>query len=99
MSIFDVFTFKKEALKVFTAENVKEVFDKARAAIIAQAKENFPGEEKKKAVDAIIICVIEGKTKDCNNKLVLWVVDLLKKAVPTITQAVYNFLKEKVEEL
>ena len=38
MSIFDVFTFKKEAEKIFTADNFKAVMEKAREEIIKQIK-------------------------------------------------------------
>lgn len=99
MSIFDVFTFKKEALKVFTAENFKAIMEKAREEIIKKAKENLPGEDKKVLVDNIVIlkvCEIRGK---CNNKLVIWIIDQLLKIIPTVTQLIYNFLKEKVENL
>jgi hypothetical protein len=99
MSIFDIFSFKKEATKVFTAENFKAVLETARVEIIKQAKENIPGPEKKILVDNIVIVKIREFRNSCKNKLVLWVIDQIIKVIPSVTQLVYNFLKEKVENL
>jgi hypothetical protein len=99
MSIFDIFSFKKEAAKVFTAENFKAVLETARVEIIKQAKENIPGPEKKILVDNIVIVKIREFRNSCKNKLVLWVIDQIIKVIPSVTQLVYNFLKEKVENL
>lgn len=99
MSIFDVFSFKKEAAKVFTAENFSTILELARAEIIKQIKSNIPGPEKKALVDSIIIFKIREFGNGCHNKLVLWVLGQIIKVVPTVTQLVYNFLKEKVENL
>lgn len=99
MGLFDVFTFKKQAAEVFTKENVAEVLDKARTAIIEQVKAKYPGPEKMTAVVITVQDLIARKTANCTNKLVIWLVSQIVKIVPTITQLVYNFLKEKVENL
>lgn len=99
MSIFDVFTFKKQAQGVFTTANVKEVLGTAKEAIISQVKAKIPGQEKKEAVDLIVTTLVQNKTKGVTNGLLLWVISLILKAVPTITQLVYDFLKQKVENL
>ena len=99
MSIFDLFTFKKQTEQVFSRDNVKFIVNLAREAIIAQAKNSFPGEEKKAKVDAQVIYAIQQKVSSCSNKLVLWLVGLVVKNVPAITQKIYDFLKEKVENL
>ena len=99
MGLFDVFTFKKQASEVFTKENLTEVLDKARATIIEQIKAKCPGPEKMAVVVIKVTDLISRKTAGCTNKLVLWLVDQLIKVVPTITQIVYNFLKEKIENL
>ena len=99
MSIFDVFSFKKEAAKIFTKENFSSVLDLAKDKIIEQAKEAISGAEKKAIVDAFIIAKIKEICNNCNNKIVLWVVDQVISAVPSVTQAIYSFLKEKVENL
>ena len=46
MSIFDIFTFNKQAQSVFSLENVKGLFSTARAAIVEQAKAKILGQEK-----------------------------------------------------
>lgn len=99
MSIFDLFTFKKQAESVFSKENIQKVLETAKEAIIEQAKNNFPGSEKKTKVDAKVIYLISNATSGCTNKLVLWLVQLIVKSIPAITQKIYDFLKEKVENL
>lgn len=99
MSIFDIFTFKKQAEQVFSKENIKSVLGLAREAIIAQVKNNFPGAEKKAKVDAQVIFKIQTIAGGCSNKLVLWLLALIIKNIPSITQKIYDFLKEKVENL
>ena len=99
MSIFDVFTFKKEGKKIFSKENFRSILELAKAEIIKQAKANIPGIEKKYEVDKVVIARIESIKEGCNNKLIVFVLDKVIDAVPSITQAVYDFLKEKIENL
>ena len=65
------------------------------------AKANFPGEEKKRQVDLVVVARIYEKVEEANikNKLVLWLIDKLVDLVPRVTQLIYDFLKEKVENL
>ena len=99
MGIFDIFTFKKEAKLVFTSGNFVAVLEKAREEIIDQAKNHLPGPEKKLIVDKIVISGIRDLQETCGNKLVVWLIDRLVDIVPAVTQLVYEFLKEKVENL
>lgn len=99
MSIFDIFTFKKEAARIFTSENFSAVIKKAREEIIKQIKEKIPGPEKKVLVDNAVIVKIREFRRTCSNKLVLWILDQFIKVIPTVTQLIYDFLKEKVENL
>lgn len=99
MSIFDVFSFKKEAVKVFTAENFAAVMEKAKEEIIKQVDKKIAGSEKKTLVDNVVIAKIREFRNTCKNKLVLWVIDQIIKVVPTVTQLIYDFLKAKVENL
>lgn len=99
MSILDVFTFKGEAAKIFSKENFSNILELARAEILRQAKEKIPGVEKKLIVDQIVITRINAWKDNCKNKLVKWLLDQIIKAIPTVTQLVYDFLKEKIENL
>ena len=99
MGVFDIFTFKKEAKLVFTSGNFAAVLEKAREEIIDQAKSRIPGPEKKLIVDKIVISGIRDLQETCGNKLVVWLIDRLVDIVPAVTQLVYEFLKEKVENL
>ena len=99
MSIFDIFTFKKEASYLFTSENFATVLEKAREEIISHANEAIPGPEKKVLVDNIVIFQIKEFRNTFKNKLILWIIDQIIKTIPTVTQLVYDFLKEKVKDL
>ena len=99
MGLFDVFSFKKEAQKVFTRENLDSVLKTARSAIISFVNKDILGEQKKKRVDEIVIAKIIELTANIKNGLVLWLIDKLISLVPAITQLIYDFLKEKVENL
>lgn len=99
MSIFDVFTFKKEGKKIFSKETFSEVLEVARQAIIDQAKKNIPGVEKKQAVDIKVISRITSIEAKCSNSIIRWVIERIIDVVPTITQFIYDRLKEKVESL
>ena len=93
MGLFDVFSFKKEASKVFTKEAFTEILELARIKITDLAKANFPGEEKKRQVDLVVVARIYEKVEEANikNKLVLWLIDKLVDLVPRVTQLVYDF--------
>ena len=99
MGLFDVFSFKKEAQKVFTKENFNTVLTTAREAIVSFVNKEILGSEKKKRVDEIVVAKIIELTINVKNGLVLWVIDKLIDLVPVVTQLVYDFLKEKVENL
>ena len=101
MGLFDVFTAKKDGKKIFSREVFKEVLEAARDKIIEQVKKNIPGEEKKIIVDNFVIALILKKVKDLEvkNGLILWLVDKVLELIPLVTQLIYEFLKEKVENL
>lgn len=99
MGLFDVFSFKKEAQKVFNKENFNIVLTTAREAIVSFVDKEILGSEKKKRVDEIVVVKIIELTANVKNGLVLWVIDRLIDLVPVVTQLIYNFLKEKVENL
>ncbi len=99
MGLFDVFTFKKEAVKVFSKENIVATLNLAKEKIVEKAQEAIAGNEKKEIVDKIVIDFIKEKAKVTNNKVVLWFVDKVIEIIPSITQTVYDFLKERIENL
>jgi hypothetical protein len=99
MSIFDIFTFKKEAERVFTKENFSLILKTMREEIIFRIKSVLKGSEKMELVNNVVIAKIREIRKTCKNGLVLWIIDQIIKIVPTITQIVYDFLKERVENL
>jgi len=98
-NIFDLFSVRKESKKIFTRENLLEVLNLAKWYIIDQAKNSLRGAEKKQIVDSAIINIINEKTKDCKNSILLWIIERIKGFIPTITQYIYDTLKEKVDNL
>ena len=101
MGLFDVFSFKKEAAKVLNKDFFVEILKLAREKIIELAKKNIPGRDKKEQLDEFLILRIRSKIKEdkITNKYVLWLVEKLIEILPSVTQIVYEFLKEKIENL
>jgi 5-methylcytosine-specific restriction endonuclease McrBC GTP-binding regulatory subunit McrB len=100
MSVFDIFSFKKEAGKVFTKENFVHVMETAKNAIIEQAKDTTKkGVAKKFIVDEKVIKSINILKDSCKNGLIKWLLDRIVDIIPTVTQLIYEFLKEKIENL
>ena len=97
--LFDVFSFKKDGQLVLSEDFFSDLLRTARKAIIEMAKKSIPGIEKKKEVDVVVISFIYDRTTNIKNKIVLWLIDKLVELVPTVTQLVYDFLKEKIENL
>ena len=100
MSIFDAFSFKKEGSKVFTKENFTHILKTARLTIIEQSKDiTKKGAEKKAIVDEKVIASINILKDSCKNGLIKWLLERIIDFIPTITQLIYEFLKEKIENL
>jgi len=101
MSIFDLFSFKKQAQLIFTKENFSYILNLAKNEILKRAKEALEGYIKKAQVDLIVIGAIDKiiSNYSITNKLVLWIIDSIKKVIPDVTQFIYDSLKAKIEEL
>ena len=101
MGLFDIFTLKRDGEKVISKEFFLGILKTAREEIVQAAKKNIPGEEKKKQVDMAVIAYIYAKVNNLNirNKAVLWAVDEIVDMIPSVTQLIYDFLKEKIENL
>lgn len=100
MSIFDIFSFKKDFAEVATAENFKALKDFAREKIIEQAKDKaLKGVQKmNNVVDEVTEWIEDHIHSD--NKIVQWLIDnILIPDVRTICQAIYDLLKEIVKGL
>lgn len=94
-----VFTFKKDFQTVFTNEKVKEFFKIARDLIIKYRDfKELSGEEKKKRVDEFLTnWLFENVVSKTDNAIICWLLGILIYNVPTITQFVYDFLKDNIE--
>ena len=94
-----VFTFKRDFQNVFTNEKVKEFFKIARDLIIKYRDfKELSGEEKKKRVDEFLTnWLFENVATKTDNAIICWLLGILIYNVPTITQFIYDFLKENIE--
>lgn len=97
MSIFDIFNFKKKFQEVFTKENFEVVRDLIKTEIIKQVKSKLAGNKKMdKVVDKVVQYIQDNIKSD--NKIVQWIIDnILIPNVRTIAQAIYDDLKQIVE--
>ena len=66
MGLLDVFSFKKEAGKVFCKEAFKDILESAKDLIVDLAKENIPGEKKKRTY--VFPMVYDGKRSSLGRK-------------------------------
>ena len=91
--------FKKEGKSVFSKDTISDVLKTARDAIVEQAKKAIPGQEKKDTVDIIVTRKVQTYYDACSNGIVRWVIEQFIKAIPTITQIIYDRLKETIINL
>ena len=99
MSIFDIFSFKKNFKEVFTSENFANLRDTIKKEIIKQIKKNVPGQEK---MDAVVQKAIDfiNEHVHSKNSIVQWIIDnVLIKGIRLISQSIYDDLKQVVEGL
>ena len=94
-----VFTLKRDFQNVFTNEKVKEFFKTARELIIKYRDfKELSGEEKKKRVDDYLTeWLLENVIEKTDNAIINYLLGILIYNLPTITQFIYDFLKEKIE--
>lgn len=99
MGLFDVFNFKKSFEKVATKENFELLRAVIKEEIIKQVKAKIDGQEKMDAVVAAAIDFIN-KHIHSNNSIVQWIIDnVLIQGIRTLSQSIYDDLKEIVKGL
>lgn len=100
MGLLDLFSFKKEFVKVFNKENFTLLTTIAKEKIAEQVKEKAKkGEEK---MDAVVEKGVEfiRKHMKSTNGLVNWITEnILIPNFRTIAQALYDALKTKIKDL
>ena len=99
MSIFDIFSFKKNFTEVFNADTFKNLRDAIKSEIVKQIKKNVPGQEK---MDAVVLKVTDYIVKHVHSKnnIVQWIIDnVLIKGIRLLSQSIYDDLKEVIEGL
>lgn len=93
-----IFSFKKEAAIVFTKNNISKVFEVAKNEIIKKVNAELSNEQKKQAVDEAVIVFIDSHFKS-DNTIVNFILEKFIEIVPTITQAIFDFLKDRIDGL
>lgn len=100
MSFFGIFSVKTDAKKTFCIQSIKEFFAFIRREIIGYVEaKDLLGSEKKEAVDEKVVEYVEGKFIGSNTVLNWLVRKIFIPVIPTITQAVYDLLREHVDGL
>ena len=100
MNIFGIFTLASSAKKVFSAENVKSFLTFIRAQIIYYVdKKELLGKDKKANVDARAIEYVKTHWFGYNSVLDWFLEKIFIPVIPIVTQAVYDLLKARVENL
>jgi len=97
--MFSLLTYKSNVQKIFTKENFLNLCEFAKKMIVKYVdEENLLGADKKTNVDNAVIEYI-AKYFVSNNTIVSFLVQLLIKFEPTLTQIIYELLKKKVDGL
>lgn len=99
MSIFDLFGLKSKLQKVFSKENIEEVINTAKEAIISKVPSEEEGAQKKAYVDSVVKNLLLTKASAFSGVTRWLVADLLTAVVPTITQLIYDHLKAYIDKL
>ncbi len=100
MGLFDLFSFKKEFKKVFTAENFTILRAAIKEKIIEQVKEKAKKGEQK--MDAVVELGVEfiRKHMASDNGIVNWITEnILIPNFRLFSQAIYEDLKQVVKGL
>jgi len=97
--MFSIFTYKTKIQEIFNRENFLNLCEFAKKSIINYVDEkDLLGAEKKALVDAVVLEYI-AKYFASTNAVVSFLVQLLTKFEPALTQLIYDLLKKKVSGL
>lgn len=93
-----IFSFKNEAATIFTKNNIAKVLNFAKGEIVAKVDAELTNEQKKRAVDEAVIIFIDNHFKS-DNAIIKYILEKFEDLVPTITQVIFDFLKDRIDGL
>lgn len=98
LEVFDLFSFKKKFTETINVENFLLIKSIIKEEIINQSIKNINGSQKMENVVNCVNLFID-KHVTTNNKIVQWIINIIKKYINVFAQTIYDDLKDKVKGL
>ena len=98
LEVFDLFSFKKKFTETINVENFLLIKSIIKEEIINQSIKNI---KNKKKMENVVNCVnlFIDKHVTTDNKIVQWIINIIKKYINVFAQTIYDDLKDKVKGL
>lgn len=98
LEVFDLFSFKKKFTETINVENFLLIKSIIKEEIINQSIKNINGSQK---MENVVNCVnlFMDKHVTTDNKIVQWIINIIKKYINVFAQTIYDDLKDKVKGL
>lgn len=98
LEVFDLFSFKKKFTETINVENFLLIKSIIKEEIINQSIKNINGSQKmENVVNCVNLFIDKHVTTD--NKIVQWIINIIKKYINVFAQTIYDDLKDKVKGL
>lgn len=98
LEVFDLFSFKKKFTETINVENFLLIKSIIKEEIINQSIKNINGSQKmENVVNCVNLFIDKHVTTD--NKIVQWIINIIKKYTNVFAQTIYDDLKDKVKGL
>lgn len=98
LEVFDLFSFKKKFTETINIENFLLIKSIIKEEIINQSIKNINGSQKmENVVNCVNLFIDKHVTTD--NKVVQWIINIIKKYINVFAQTIYDDLKDKVKGL
>lgn len=98
LEVFNLFSFKKKFTETINVENFLLIKSIIKEEIINQSIKNINGSQKMENVVNCVNLFID-KHVTTNNKIVQWIINIIKKYINVFAQTIYDDLKDKVKGL
>ena len=98
LEVFDLLSFKKKFTETINVENFLLIKSIIKEEIINQSIKNINGSQKmENVVNCVNLFIDKHVTTD--NKIVQWIINIIKKYINVFAQTIYDDLKDKVKGL
>ena len=98
LEVFDLFSFKNKFTETINVENFLLIKSIIKEEIINQSIKNIDGSQKMENVVNCVNSFID-KHVTTDNKIVQWIINIIKKYINVFAQTIYDDLKDKVKGL